>query len=384
MRHGLRNAAMVALLVFLFVPWPAYAFVPRAGENVAFSQAIQDDLYIAGGTVTVTGTVDGDVTAAGGTVTVIGRVSGALLVAGGTVEIGGSVGRSIRAAGGTVRLGATAGTDAVLAGGNVTVADTGRVGRDLVAGGGSVRITGTVGRNALVGGGNVVIGGSVQGDVDVQADRVVVLSTARIAGRLRYAAGGSAEIQSGAQISGGVERVAAVRPGMREISARQSRFRWLWRLGEWLGLLAFGLVVFALLPRIPGGVLNEIRARFGASLLTGFVVLAAAPAAAIVLLISIAGIPLAAALVLLWLLTCYSGQLVAATWLGERVLRAVRGGSAPSVSWTLVVGVTILVILYAVPFVGWLVRLLAVMTGLGAIWLAVWRSTRSPAPSAAA
>jgi len=44
--------------------------------------------------------------------------------------------------------------------------------------------------------------------------------------------------------------------------------------------------------------------------------------------------------------------------------------------------VTVLVILYAVPFVGWLVRLLAVMTGLGAIWLTVWRSTRSQAPSA--
>ncbi len=385
MRHGLRNGGMVALLIFLFLPWPAFAFVPRAGENIAFSQPLQDDLYIAGGTVTVTGTVDGDVTAAGGSVTVISRVSGALLVAGGTVEIGGSVGRSIRAAGGTVRLGATAGTDAVLVGGNVTVADTGRVGRDLVVGGGTVRITGTVGRNAFVGGRNVVLGGSVQGDVDVQADRLMVLSTARIAGRLRYAAGGSAEIQSGAQISGGIERVAAVRSGMREIAARRrSRFRWLWRLGEWLGLLAFGLVVFALLPRIPPGVLNEIRARFGASLLTGFVVLAAAPAAAIVLLISIVGIPLAVALGLLWLLTCYSGQLVAATWLGERVLRAVRGGSAPSVSWTLVVGVTILVILYAVPFVGWLVRLLAVMTGLGAIWLSVWRSTRSPSPSAAA
>jgi len=380
----LPDTGTLALLLLLLLPWPVFAFVPRGGENVAFSETIQDDLYIAGGTVTVTGTVAGDVTAAGGTVTLGGRVSGALLAAGGTADIGGCVGRSIRAAGGTVRLDATAGTDAVLAGGTVTVADASRIGRDLVAGGGNVRITGSVGRNVIAGGGNVIVGGSVKGDVNIQADRVVVLSTARIAGRLRYAASGPAEIQPGAQVSAGVERVPAVRPGMREISARRSRLRWLWHLGEWLGLLAFGLVVFALLPLLPGGVLNEIRARFGASLLTGFVVLAAAPAAAIVLLISIAGIPLAVALVLLWLLTGYSGQLVAATWLGERVLRAVRGGSAPSVSWTLVVGVTVLVILYAVPFVGWLVRLLAVMTGLGAIWLAVWRSTRSAAPSAAA
>src|SRR2546425_1080342 len=100
MRHGLRNGGIVALLIFLFLPWPAFAFVPRAGENVTFSQTIQDDLYIAGGTVTVTGTVDGDVTAAGGTGTVISRVGGALLGAGGTGGNGGSVGRSLRAAGG--------------------------------------------------------------------------------------------------------------------------------------------------------------------------------------------------------------------------------------------------------------------------------------------
>src|SRR2546422_8889135 len=93
MRHGLRNAAMVALLVFLFVPWPAYAFVPRAGENVASSQAIQDDLYIAGGTVPGTGTVDGDVTAGGGTGPGIGRGGGALLVARGPPETGGFPGR---------------------------------------------------------------------------------------------------------------------------------------------------------------------------------------------------------------------------------------------------------------------------------------------------
>src|SRR5256885_6353705 len=100
MRHSLRNVGMVALLLFLFLPSPAFAFVPRGGENVAFSETIQDDLYIAGGTVTVTGAVDGDVTAAGGTVTVMGRVSGALLVAGGTVEIGGFCGPRNFAAGG--------------------------------------------------------------------------------------------------------------------------------------------------------------------------------------------------------------------------------------------------------------------------------------------
>src|SRR2546428_13674732 len=92
MRHGLRNVGIVALLLFLFLPSLAFAFVPRAGENVAFSQAIQDDLYIAGGTVTVTGTVDGDVTAAGGAVPGMGPGSGAVAGGGGAVGNGGVVG----------------------------------------------------------------------------------------------------------------------------------------------------------------------------------------------------------------------------------------------------------------------------------------------------
>src|SRR2546428_3842518 len=146
MRHSLRNVGMVALLLFLFLPSPAFAFVPRAGENVAFSQTIQDDLYIAGGTVTVTGTVDGDVTAAGGTVTAMGRVSGALLVGGGTVEIGGSVGRSLRAAGGTVRLRGTARAPAGLARGQGTAPGNPPLRRPLLAPWGARPPTRAVGR----------------------------------------------------------------------------------------------------------------------------------------------------------------------------------------------------------------------------------------------
>ena len=47
---------------------PAMAFTPRTGQAVVVSEALHDDLYLAGGTVTATAAVDGDVVAAGGTV----------------------------------------------------------------------------------------------------------------------------------------------------------------------------------------------------------------------------------------------------------------------------------------------------------------------------
>lgn len=387
MRRWAIRTVLLGFILAVSLTQPASAFVQRARENAASSEPIQDDLYIAGGTVTVTGTVDGDVVAAGGSVTLNSQVTGAILAAGGTIDIGGRVGRTIRAAGGTIRLDGSAGSDAVLAGGTVTVGRTGLVNRDLVIGGGNVQVGGAVGRNVLIGAGRVILAGTVHGDVDVQANRVIVLPTARISGRLRYAADQPAEVQPGAQVSDGVERVErvtpAVRQRLREAPSGRLRIRWIWRVVEWGWLLALGLIIFALLPRVPVNIVNEIRTRVGASALTGFLVLVVAPGAAIALAITVLGIPLAAALTLLWLLTLYPSQLFTATWLGERILNAARKEAVSSVYWALIVGVTALAILYAIPFVGWVFRLVALLLGLGATWLALWRSTRSRPPGQA-
>jgi len=39
---------------------------------------------------------------------------------------------------------------------------------------------------------------------------------------------------------------------------------------------------------------------------------------------------------------------------------------------TVALGVLVMMILVALPFVGWLFRLLAIFTGFGALWAAIW------------
>src|SRR3972149_1382988 len=50
-----RLIIILGALLVLVAPIPALAFVPRAGQTVVFSESLEDDLYIAGGTVDVTG-----------------------------------------------------------------------------------------------------------------------------------------------------------------------------------------------------------------------------------------------------------------------------------------------------------------------------------------
>ncbi len=366
-----RLVVILAALLVLAAPVPALAFVPRGGQTVVFSESLQDDLYIAGGTVDVTGTVDGDIVAAGGTVTLGGPATGGVLAAGGTVRITSTVGRSLRAAAGDLTIGGRIGADAVLAGGSVRIDQAGQVGRDLVAAGGSVHMSGSIARNAFLSGGDVIIGGTIQGNVEVQADHVTLLPSARIGGKLRYSADRPVEIQSGAQVTGGIERTP--RPTAPRRYYRPFAFRFAGRVMEALWLLALGFVALAVAPRGVPRVVEGVRRRFGMSLLTGFILLVVVPVAALLVAFTVVGIPLSIVAVLLYLATLYPGQIFPAMWLGEWVMRRLgRSGTPPSPYLAMTVGVILFAIVLAVPFIGWLLRLVALLAGFGALWAAVW------------
>ena len=119
-----------ALAIAALAP-PAAAFVSRSGQSVAVTEAIQDDLYAAGGRVAVNAPVEGDVVAAGGSVDMGGDVGGGVLAAGGKATVSGAVGRSVRAAAGSLTLASRVKGDAVLAGGEVHVTPAAQIGRDL-------------------------------------------------------------------------------------------------------------------------------------------------------------------------------------------------------------------------------------------------------------
>jgi hypothetical protein len=122
-------------------------------------------------------------------------------------------------------------------------------------------------------------------------------------------------------------------------------------------------------------VAERIRRQFGLSVLTGFILMVVVPVAALLVLLTVVGIPLSLVVMFLYLATLYPGQIFAALWLGDWLLgRLGRTGASPYLAMT--VGVIVLVIVVAVPFAGWLLRLVAILAGFGALWAAVW-ATRS-------
>jgi hypothetical protein len=359
---------------------PAMAFVPRVGKTVVVSEALQDDLYLAGGTVTATAAVDGDVVAAGGTVDLAGEVTGDVLAAGGTITASGAIGRSLRAAGGTVTIESRIKSDAVLVGGAVHVNPAAQIARDLVVSGGTVNVSGTVGRRVFIDGGDVVLGGAIQGNADIQASRIVLLPTARIGGALRYSADQPIEVQPGAKIAGGTMQFPATSRPRMVVAYPFSRAFWLWRrVAELIAVLVLGVVTFAVAPRGASAVIQQVGDRFWRNVLMGFVLLVTVPAAAFLLLFTIVGIPLAVIGMLLYLASIFPGEVFVAGWVGYAILFGLRRapGRGPSLFWSLLVGAIVLMILFAIPYVGWAVRLVMLFAGFGALWVTVWAAGTS-------
>lgn len=365
--------AVCGLILVAVTPAPAMQTRTGPAGRVGASEDVDDDLYVAAGVVTIEGRVRGDLVAAGGTISTHGQVGGGLLAAGGTVDLSSPVGSSIRAVGGTVFMRGTVGTDAVVAGGTITVEPGARIARDLAAIGGTVSLQGAVGRNAQLAGGRVEIAGSVAGNVLVRADEMVVLPSAVIRGNLTYSSQKPAQIAQGARIVGTIAREPyPVRPALSREVVRGVRIAF--GIADFLWMLVIALVLVAI---VPGGLqqtADALHRRPWASLGWGALLLVAMPIAVIALVVMVIGIPFGVLLLAAHALALFVSHASAGLAIGQVLAPRLKSRYAE-----VAIGVAVIAMATNLPYVGWLLRLVAVAVGLGSVALALW-GQREPGP----
>jgi cytoskeletal protein CcmA (bactofilin family) len=349
------------------------------------------DHIVFGGSLRIDRPVSGDLIAAGGNLDVDAPVSGDAIVAGGNVRLSAAVGQDVYAAGGRIAVDAPIGHNLRIGAGQVDLGPKGSVAGNVSIAGGQVTLRGPVKGVVQVGGGRVLIDGPVQGDVLAGAGQIELGPNARLAGALRYRSGNELRRDPAAQVAGAVERMSL--PGIgRDGSARSERIArapfgggaaWLWTLG----LMVLAAVLVGGLPLSSRLVAQAWRARPGQSLLFGFIALVCIPVAALILLVSIIGIPLALLTLLLYGVLLLVGYVASGVALGEWALTRLRADAAGRTGWRIaaaMLAVLALALLGAVPYVGAVVALFAVLAGIGAIVLRFMPARWSSAPAQSA
>lgn len=343
------------------------------------------NVYASGGQVRPEAPAEGDFMAAGGRIVLDQRVGGDAALAGGTVDVRAAVADDLRVMGGDITLESSVGGELFATGGQVRLQPGASVAGPARLYGGSVTIEGRIDGTLRAGAQKVTINGEVRGDAHVDGGEVVLGPRARIGGVLTYASEAELEQAATATVAGGIQRRAAAspagKPAARPAAPAGPGAFIAGSVMSFLALLACGAVFLLLLPVFGRQAAARLHAAPWLALAVGFALLVALPVLAVLLFITLLGIPLGLAVLALYPVLLLAGFLVGVLFVAI-LLRAALRKPAPvtlgaGVAW-LSLALLLVMLAGAVPVVGAAAVGLLSLMGLGALALELYRRRHPP------
>ncbi len=252
--------------------------------------------------------------------------------------------------------------------GDITVSPGGNVRGDINAGLGKVEIQGPVGDDVHAAVGDVYVNAPVGGDVDVGHGNVKLGPKAEISGDLKYGdgkfAGDSNAVEGDIEANGMTLDLDGSRgPNVLGFVG------WLFAA---LAFVACAVLAAVLAPRPLAAAARRVGETPGRAFVYGIVSLPVFFVLCLVLAVTIIGIPLLLLLAPAYLAVLFAGALVAAFFLGTRILMFTgryRVGNAMAA----VVGALILAATTFIPILGDLILYALCLLGTGAVIMAIFR-----------
>ncbi|HET7767264.1 MAG TPA: polymer-forming cytoskeletal protein [Chloroflexota bacterium] len=375
------GAALLALALVVLYRSPAHALERRSGEAmiVAAGEVVDDDLAASGRLLRIDGTVRGDVYAVAQHITIAGIVEGDVIALAQQVVVDGQVFGDVRAAGATVDVNGVVARNVSGAAQRVTIGSGGRVGGSVASAAETLSVSGDVGGALASVGEDVILQGRIGRRAELATERITLGPSASIGGDLTYHSERPIELRPGA-VSGQINFRPIERP---QRPVRVQRNQWQQFGGAvgnflsltWLtGSALVGLAMLRLFPRFVARYLDALERNVAASLGVGAIALVGTLPLAILLAITIVGLPAAAVLAGGWFTGLFVGWLLLAVAVGGVLIGLVRRGQPRRLAWSFLLGLVVLYLATRVPFVGPFVGGLGMTLGLGALVIALYRT----------
>jgi hypothetical protein len=362
----------IVLLGVSCTPSVSLAATMHAGETYVLpaGETVTDNLYVAGGDISLLGVAEKDVLVAGGNIIVGGLVGGDLLIAGGTIDVLDGVAGDVRIGGGEITIAGPIGGDLFVAGGVVTIADGASVAGDVLAAGGTVQMNGGVLGNTRVYGGDVIVNAPLAGAVEIKADKTVVFGEhAVVAQAFSYEAPRQAIIQDGAALSA---ETTFVKSGAYERTTDPALAAGFLALIGFFAVLKFVASVVAVLlvtlvfKRFSSAVVSSVFTSFPKHAGVGFLAFVAVPVASVLLALSLIGFVPAVVLALLYVLFLIVADVFAGIIAGGALSLWFKKEVSANWKWALL-GTIALDVVDTLPVLGWIVSFVFFLAALGAI-----------------
>ncbi len=339
-----------------------------AGEQVMVAEDVNGNINVAGGKVFVSSTVAGDLQVAGGEVSVSGSIRDNVKIVSGNASISGRVNGTVTVAAGELHVEKTAviGGGLLVTGGTVVI--DGTINGMLKAYGSDITVNGTVNGITEIHGNDVAVNGLIASNATVTGTSFAIGETARFNGNLDYWS-----VQGRRDVSANVKGTATYREdlkyeqhdGVKEGAA--GLLAGITLFSVFSAAFVIGLFLF-FTREIFKNAAKTLQKQPWMSLLIGFLYVILTPILFLVLLLTFIGIPLAIAVLALYLASLYFStilsSMVFARWIE---LKNKKKWNAVTIFFLTLGVFLVLKLLWVIPFLGWLARCVLILMGLGSL-----------------
>jgi len=309
----------------------------------------------------------------GTTSTLSGVYRNDLWILGDEIVMSGDAEEHARFMGRVLRVSGTVGKSLAAAASSVSIHSEGVVKGDAVLFGENVLIEGEIGGGARIMAVSVTVTGRIHGNLRVVADDIVILPGAYIGGDVVYTSSRELVLDDKVTVGGQLRRkdVEAT-----DVTQQRSSITQTFTLQAFLYLCAIvaALPFVGIFPQFTGTAVRKLRQSAWKCGLVGIAAFCLLPMIAFFAFITIIGIPLSLILMTVYLLFIYLSKVIVALVIGGIAMS--RRGPQPfsRVFAALSMGLLLLYLLGALPYIGFMVWILTTLFGLGALVLAVFTS----------
>ncbi|HZN56215.1 MAG TPA: polymer-forming cytoskeletal protein [Candidatus Polarisedimenticolaceae bacterium] len=360
---------------------------PFKGVTIRQGETHKGDIYQFAPSVDVEGTQDGDLFVWAPAVRIPGTVTGDVFVAGSSVQITGTVQKSVRTVGGSIFVDGTIDGNLQVYGGEVRLGSKAHIKGNVRAGTGQLISYGVIDGDLDFTGGTVLLGGKILEDASVTADKIEIQPGARIEGDLDYSTRERMDDELKKVVGGEVDYNE--KPILAKEEKEEKRSGWHptpfgfgVRIAFFTASFLFGCALLALFRNQEPKVTEAIRVDTLRCLGIGFVSILVTFAVIVsaILIITLIFIPI---YLIAYLIVAYLAKIPVAIWLGRLILEKLN--KQPNPFAALFLGLVALYLVFALPWIGILAYLGAMLLGMGAMITTyiAYRQTRKAADAMA-
>lgn len=369
LRRGTALAVVFASVgLMLMASTSASASETRKAESVQVKkdEVIKSDLFAMGNHIKMEGTVDGDLYAFGEQVEIPGHVTGDVICFCQSLRLSGQVDGNIRGASNNITITGNVTRSVTYFSELFTLDSNGSIGHSLTTFSKSLTLDGKLDRDLLAFFETGSFSGPIGGEMRAKGDSLNISSSASIGGKAYFEGHKPAYVSAEAKLASPLE--------FKKIEHKSQMERgggyYFWRVIWASAYLLFGLVLLALLPQFSKEAAANVD-NAGASLGLGVLVGFALPIAAIIACFTVVGLFVGVSAFFLWYASLYFAQIIVGTAVGQWIL------GRTNETWPLIgrmaVGVLLLRVSMAIPYLGVWIKIGVIILGIGAISLAIYR-----------